>query len=129
MTQQPPAPTRPSGGRYSRSAAWRLSASSAAWRSRGATPRSTHATAPAGNPAYCAAISAAIRRFGARKKLFFSHFRDVRGSVPAFEETFHDEGKTDMAACIRAYADIGYDGPMRPDHAPTSAVVQIASRR
>lgn len=61
----------------------------------------------------------AIRWFGRRKKLFFSHFRDVRGSVPAFEETFHDEGKTDMAACIRAYLDIGYDGPMRPDHAPT----------
>ena len=64
-------------------------------------------------------LPAAIRRFGARKKLFFSHFRDVRGSVPAFEETFHDEGKTNMAECVRAYADIGYDGPMRPDHAPT----------
>ena len=61
----------------------------------------------------------AIRWFGSRKKIFFSHFRDVRGSVPAFEETFHDDGKTDMAACIRAYLDIGYDGPMRPDHAPT----------
>lgn len=60
-----------------------------------------------------------IRWFGSRKKIFFSHFRDVRGSVPAFEETFHDDGKTDMAACIRAYLDIGYDGPMRPDHAPT----------
>ena len=43
-------------------------------------------------------LPAAIRRFGARKKLFFAHFRDVRGSVPAFEETFHDEGKTNMAA-------------------------------
>ena len=64
-------------------------------------------------------LPAAIRRFGARKKLFFSHFRDVCGSVPAFEETFHDEGKTNMAECMRAYADIGYDGPMRPDHAPT----------
>lgn len=61
----------------------------------------------------------AIRWFGRRKKIFFSHFRDVRGSVPAFEETFHDEGKTNMADCIRAYLDIGYDGPMRPDHAPT----------
>ena len=64
-------------------------------------------------------IPDAIRYFGARKKLFFAHFRDVRGSVPAFEETFHDDGKTDMAAAMRAYYDIGFDGPMRPDHAPT----------
>lgn len=64
-------------------------------------------------------IPAAIRYFGSRGKIFFSHFRDVRGSVPVFEETFHDEGKTDMAAAMRAYRDIGFDGPMRPDHAPT----------
>lgn len=64
-------------------------------------------------------LPAAIRYFGARGKLFFAHFRDIRGSVPCFEETFHDEGKTDMAATMRAYLDIGYTGPMRPDHAPT----------
>ena len=61
----------------------------------------------------------AIRQFGRRGKIFFAHFRDVRGSVPAFEETFHDEGKTDMVDAMRAYFDIGFDGPMRPDHAPT----------
>jgi len=33
--------------------------------------------------------------------------------------TSHDEGKTDMAQAMRAYHDVGYDGPMRPDHAPT----------
>lgn len=64
-------------------------------------------------------IPEAIRHFGARGKIFFAHFRDIRGSVPAFEETFHDEGKTDMAAAMQAYHDIGFDGPMRPDHAPT----------
>ncbi len=64
-------------------------------------------------------VPAAIRHFGARQKIFFAHFRDVRGSVPVFEETFHDDGKTDMAATMRAYRDIGFDGPMRPDHAPT----------
>lgn len=61
----------------------------------------------------------AIRHFGRRGKIFFAHFRDVRGSVPAFEETFHDEGKTDMVDAMRAYFDIDFDGPMRPDHAPT----------
>ena len=64
-------------------------------------------------------VPALIRYFGGRKRIFFAHFRDVRGSVPAFEESFHDDGKTDMAATMRAYHDIGYDGPMRPDHAPT----------
>ena len=65
------------------------------------------------------AIPDAIRYFGGRKKIFFAHFRDIRGSVPLFEETFHDEGKTDMAEAMRAYHDVGFDGPMRPDHAPT----------
>lgn len=64
-------------------------------------------------------IPEAIRYFGARGKIFFAHFRDIRGSVPLFEETFHDEGKTDMAQAMQAYHDIGFDGPMRPDHAPT----------
>lgn len=64
-------------------------------------------------------IPDAIRYFGRRQKLFFAHFRDVRGTVPCFEETFHDEGQTDMAAAMRAYLEIGFDGPMRPDHAPT----------
>ncbi len=64
-------------------------------------------------------VPATIRYFGERKKIFFAHFRDVRGSVPRFEETFHDEGKTDMAATMRAYKAVGFDGPMRPDHAPT----------
>lgn len=64
-------------------------------------------------------VPAAIRRFGNAGKIFFAHFRDVRGVVPAFEETFHDEGQTDMAAAMRAFRDVGFDGPMRPDHAPT----------
>jgi len=58
-----------------------------------------------------------IREFG--EQIAFVHFRDVRGVVDDFEETFHDEGQTDMAACMRAYAEIGFDGPMRPDHVPT----------
>jgi len=59
-----------------------------------------------------------IRHFGAQKKIFFVHFRDVRGNAEKFVETFHDEGKTDMAACMRAYRDVGYEGVCRPDHVP-----------
>ena len=49
----------------------------------------------------------------------FVHFRDVRGEATDFVETFHDDGPTDLAACMRLYVDAGYDGPMRPDHVPT----------
>jgi mannonate dehydratase len=64
-------------------------------------------------------LPAAIRKFGAQDKIFFVHFRDVRGTPEKFVETFHDEGKTDMLACMRAYRDIGFDGVCRPDHVPT----------
>jgi len=60
-----------------------------------------------------------IRHFGEQQKIFFVHFRDVRGTVEKFVETFHDEGKTDMLACMQAYRDIGYEGVCRPDHVPT----------
>ncbi len=64
-------------------------------------------------------VPAAIREFGAREKIFFAHFRDVSSKVPDFDEVFHDEGPTDMLACMRAYRDVGFPGPLRPDHAPT----------
>ncbi|MDH5686548.1 MAG: mannonate dehydratase [Candidatus Bathyarchaeota archaeon] len=60
-----------------------------------------------------------IRYFGKRKKIFYVHFRDVMGTAAKFEETFHDAGQTDMAAAMRAYKEVGFDGPMRPDHVPT----------
>ena len=64
-------------------------------------------------------LPAAIHHFGRQNKIFFVHFRDVRGHVKNFVETFHDDGQTDMAACMRAYRDIGYEGVCRPDHVPT----------
>lgn len=64
-------------------------------------------------------LPAVIRRFGAQDKIFFVHFRDVRGTPEKFVETFHDDGKTDMVACMQAYCEIGYEGVCRPDHVPT----------
>ncbi len=60
-----------------------------------------------------------IRELGGQKAIAMVHFRDVRGGIDDFVETLHDEGKTDMVACMRAYADVGFAGPMRPDHVPT----------
>lgn len=62
-------------------------------------------------------VPAAIRRFGDR--IHFVHFRDVAGDADGFVETWHDDGPTDMLAAMRAYRDIDFDGPMRPDHVPT----------
>jgi mannonate dehydratase len=64
-------------------------------------------------------LPGAIRHFGEQDKIFFVHFRDVRGTPEKFVETFHDDGKTDMLACMKAYRDIGFDGVLRPDHVPT----------
>lgn len=49
----------------------------------------------------------------------FVHFRRVRGSAENFIETFHDEGHADRFECMRAYRQIGFNGPIRPDHPPT----------
>lgn len=61
-------------------------------------------------------IPETIRKFG--KHIQYVHFRDVRGTREQFVETFHDNGPTDMVAAMRAYRDIGFTGPMRPDHVP-----------
>ncbi len=64
-------------------------------------------------------IPSAIRRLGDR--IHFVHFRDVEGTAESFVETWHDDGPTDMRATIEAYRDIGFDGPIRPDHVPRMA--------
>jgi len=60
-----------------------------------------------------------IRYFGRRRRIHFVHLRDVRGTAERFVETFHDEGPTDLVTCLRAYAEVGFDGVLRPDHVPT----------
>lgn len=57
-----------------------------------------------------------IRRFDDR--IHFVHFRDVDGSAESFTETWHDDGPTDMLEAMEAYRDIGFEGPIRPDHVP-----------
>lgn len=61
-------------------------------------------------------IPATIRRLGSG--IAYVHFRDVRGTAESFTETWQDSGQTDMAEAMRAYRDIGFSGPIRPDHVP-----------
>jgi mannonate dehydratase len=64
-------------------------------------------------------LPGAIRRLGRDGRIAFGHFRDVRGTPDDFVETFHDDGPTDMLACMEAWHEIPFDGVLRPDHVPT----------
>ena len=61
-------------------------------------------------------IPAAIRRLGPH--IAYVHYRDVVGTADDFRESWQDNGQTDMAEAMRAYREVGFNGPMRPDHVP-----------
>ena len=70
-------------------------------------------------------IPALVRKWG-KDKIHFVHFRNVQdlsGVLPStkFTECFHYEGQIDMYEAMKAYYDIGFRGPIRPDHVPTMA--------
>jgi mannonate dehydratase len=59
-----------------------------------------------------------IRYFGERKKIFNVHFRNIKGHIGKFQETFPDNGDVDLIRAMRVYKDVDYDGMIMPDHAP-----------
>ncbi|NBU06116.1 MAG: mannonate dehydratase [Actinobacteria bacterium] len=61
-------------------------------------------------------IPKTIRHLGSH--IAYVHFRDVVGGPEDFRESWQDNGQTDMAEAMRAYREIGFNGPMRPDHVP-----------
>lgn len=65
-----------------------------------------------------AAVLAAIRALGPRGKIAYVHFRDVRGSVPVFEECFLGEGNFRPLRVMRALHANGFTGFILDDHAP-----------
>jgi mannonate dehydratase len=62
-------------------------------------------------------VPAETRSFGAESKIFLVDFRNVRGQVDGFQETFLDNGQENMVDVMRALLEVGYDGPIGPDHA------------
>jgi D-mannonate dehydratase len=64
-------------------------------------------------------VYALAKEWTSKKKIFFIHFRDVEGTKEKFHETFHDNGPTDMVRLLQIYSKAGFNGPIRPDHAPT----------
>src|SRR5208282_2548293 len=60
-------------------------------------------------------LSGLARHFAARKRLFFVHLREVRGTADRFEEVFHDEGADGLIETLKACHEAGFDGPLRCD--------------
>lgn len=61
-------------------------------------------------------VPTVIRKFG--DDIVFVHFRDVVGTVPAFTETFLDEGNFDSFEAMAALQEVGFSGPILLDHVP-----------
>jgi len=59
-----------------------------------------------------------IRHFGRQGKIFFAHFRNIKGKFPKFDEVFQDDGDVDQYEAVKAFLEVGFDGPIRPDHSP-----------
>jgi len=52
-------------------------------------------------------------------RIHFAHVRNVKHNAPGnFEESAHlsSDGSLDMYAIMKALYDVGFDGPLRPDH-------------
>ena len=63
----------------------------------------------------------ATRHFARRRAIGYVHFRNVRGKVPNYQETFVDDGDIDMVEIVRILRDEEYDGVLVPDHVPDLA--------
>lgn len=64
-------------------------------------------------------IPPTFKHFADQDKVFFAHFRNLRGTRTNFIETFHDDGEVDMYAVMKAFYDADFQYPIRPDHVPT----------
>jgi mannonate dehydratase len=65
-----------------------------------------------------ATINEVIDTLGAEGAIFYVHFRDVQGTVPAFRECFLGEGNFNPARVIRRLDSVGFDGFIIDDHVP-----------
>jgi mannonate dehydratase len=59
-----------------------------------------------------------METYSFQKKLAYVHFRNVRGKVPHYKETFIDEGDVDMFRLITILKKNDFSGVLIPDHTP-----------
>ena len=58
--------------------------------------------------------------FVPQKKVYYIHFRDVRGEADCFHECFIDEGQVDTFAAVRRLRELDFDGFLITDHVPAT---------
>jgi mannonate dehydratase len=63
-------------------------------------------------------VTEMIEFFVPKGKVAYSHFRDVRGTVPNFTECFIGDGNYDPAEVVALLAENGFDGFLLDDHVP-----------
>ncbi len=68
-----------------------------------------------------------IRYFGAQKKIFKVHFRNVNQPMPHFTETFLDEGYADMYQILKALKEVDFNGVIIADHIPSMVYPHVGS--
>lgn len=62
-----------------------------------------------------------IRYFGRKGKIFHTHFRNVRGTIPTaggYEEVALDDGDMNMFKVLQTLREVGFDGGLQIDHLP-----------
>jgi mannonate dehydratase len=65
-----------------------------------------------------APMMAALRRFARAGRIHYLHLRSVHGALPAFQESFIDEGTVDAVAVLAELLEAGFDGFVIDDHVP-----------
>jgi len=69
-------------------------------------------------PGGAANVRAMIEYFGPRGRILYVHFRDVKGSVPLFQECFIGEGNYNAAEIMLLLKRSGFTGFLLDDHVP-----------
>jgi len=65
-----------------------------------------------------AGVMESIEHFGRQGRLFYIHFRDVKGACDDFTECFIDEGNSDMFKVMLKLKEVGFKGFLIDDHVP-----------
>jgi mannonate dehydratase len=60
----------------------------------------------------------AVDTYSRQGRLGYVHFRNIRGKVPTYKETFIDDGDVDMLRVLEILRRNQYDGVLIPDHTP-----------
>jgi mannonate dehydratase len=63
-------------------------------------------------------IYESVDTYSRQGRLGYVHFRNVRGKVPTYKETFIDDGDVDMLKVLAILKRNNFDGVLVPDHTP-----------